>query len=106
MQPDRRQPGPLSETLESMGESVGFDRVAQDAGEHVPAVVIVGARRLAFGVLAGAVPAQRDHSGAMPSLRRARDDMPVELLQLLADHRNTIIEVDVAPAQPGRLTPA
>jgi hypothetical protein len=46
------------------------------------------ARRLSFGVLAGAVLAQRgdrgavqgDHSGAVPGLGRAGDDMPVQLL--------------------------
>jgi hypothetical protein len=108
MQPDRRQPGGLGEDAEVAGEPVGGQRVAAEAGEDVAAVMVAGL------VLAGAVGAQRgdggvvqgDDAGAVAGLGRAGDHVPVVLLQLLGDDRDTLVEVDVAPAQPGGLAAA
>jgi len=49
---------------------------------------------------------QRDGALAAGGLRRAQHQAAVVLLELAGDDRGGAVEVDVAPAQPGRLAPA
>jgi hypothetical protein len=49
---------------------------------------------------------QGDRPLAAGGLGWADDHVAVVLLQLLADRRYAGVQVEVAPAQPGRLTPA
>ena len=114
MQPDRRHPGLHRESADGPGQPVGCHRVTAWAGEHVPTVLI---GRTAFDPFQGLllpVPTKRGDGRAVQSERPfaagglgwADDHMAVVLLQLLADRRYAGVQVDVAPAQPGRLATA
>ena len=49
---------------------------------------------------------QRDRALTRPGLGRPHGDGVTECDALLVDHHHPLVEVDVDPAQPGRLTPA
>jgi hypothetical protein len=114
MKPHRRQARPGRECLEDAGQPVGGHRVAVQAGEHVPAGLVAGPEAGGLGELPALVRAQRrdrgvlqgDHPDAVRGLGRADGQLPVVLLQLLADHRHLAVQVHVAPAQPGRYAPS
>jgi hypothetical protein len=100
------------QALEDVREPARRHRVAIAIGEHIPAVAVVlavgvGLRQMLRAVRVqrsdrGAV--QRDHPGAVPGLRRAHRQPPVPRLQLPADDRGALLQVDIAPPQPDRLT--
>jgi hypothetical protein len=111
VQPYRRQPGFVRQAAEGSREPVRGHRVAVEAGEHVPAVVVAVAERGALGLLGCFVGAQRcdggpvqgDGSLAAGGLRRAQHQAAVILLQLAGDDRGRAVQVDIGPAQPGGL---
>jgi len=77
-------------------------------------LAVAVSRRGAFGLLGAVVAPQHgdggavkgDHALAAACLGRAAGQVPVVLLQLLADHGGGAVEVDVASAQPGGLAAA
>jgi hypothetical protein len=111
VQPDGREPGFVGQLPEVASQPVGRHRVTVESGEHVSAVAVAVSHRGAFGLLGGVVAPQHDDGGAVQGdhalaagcLGRAEGQVPVVLLQLLADHGGCAVEVDVAPVQPGGL---
>jgi hypothetical protein len=114
VQPHRRQPGQLDEAVEAAGQPVGVQRCAVRGGERVSGVLPSRAGRWAFGALPAQVGAQQpggdpvegDDPAAGRGLRRADRDGAAVGDALLPDHDDAVVEVDVGPAQPGRLAAA